>query len=122
MEILALSIASNRHSECRRQRSRSVTRTKGIVFRLISPQKPREAAVLLDRVKLVTTTRQDLVSIGLMSNVPDQSIIRRIENVMHRHSQFDRTEARPGVPADLRTSIYDKLPDLISNFLQVLYA
>jgi hypothetical protein len=41
----------------------------------------------------IAAVRQDFVRIGLVSDVPDQSVGRRIEHVMECHGQFDDAEA-----------------------------
>src|SRR5271168_2672905 len=36
---------------------------------------------------------QDFVGVGLMPDIPDQSVVRRVEDVMQRHGQLDDAEA-----------------------------
>ena len=37
-------------------------------------------------------TGQHLVGIGLVADVPDQTVFRRIEDIVQRDGQFDRAE------------------------------
>ena len=119
VKILAFSVPRYRHSERRRERCRCVAGAEGVVFGFRPPQKPRKSAVLLDRVQLVPTPRQYLVCIRLMPDIEDETVVRRIKNIMHSDRKFDRTEARTGVTADAGACIDDKLANLVGHFLQV---
>ena len=60
--------------------------------------------------------------VSLMPHVPHQFVVRRVENVMHRHRQLDRTEAGARVTADARSRLQNKLARFIGDFLQILDA
>src|SRR5262245_57021439 len=53
----------------------------------------------------VAPAGQDLVRIGLMTDVPDQAIMRRVERMMQRHSEFDDPKARSEMSAGHRYRI-----------------
>jgi hypothetical protein len=57
-----------------------------------------------------------------MADVPNEPVVRRVENIVHRHGQFDRAEAGAGVTADAGARIYNELADLVRDFLKVLDA
>jgi hypothetical protein len=99
-----------------------VTCAESIVYRFITPQKTRQPAVLLNRVKLVAPTRKYLMSVGLMADVPNKAIIRGVENVMHCHRKFNGTKASSCVAADPGTSFQNELPYFIRDLLQILEA
>ena len=42
----------------------------------------------------VAPAGQDLVRIGLVADVPDEAVVRRVEDVVQRDRQLDRAEAR----------------------------
>jgi hypothetical protein len=42
---------------------------------------------------------QDLVRIGLVAHIPDDAVVRRIEDVVQRDGEFHHAEARAEVPA-----------------------
>ena len=92
-------------------------RAKGVVFRFVTPQKTAQSARLFDCVQFVSPAGQYLVRIGLMPDIPDKPVVRRIENVMHRHGKFDGAKARAGVPAHTRTRFDDKGAQFIGDFL-----
>ena len=56
-----------------------------------------QAAQLAVRAETVPPTRNDFVRIGLMPHVPYQFVIRRIQHIVQRHSQFDHAQTRPQV-------------------------
>ena len=59
----------------------------------------REPAVLLDRVQLLAAAGQHLVRIGLVADVPDQAVVRRVVDVVQRDGQLDRAQAGGEMPA-----------------------
>ncbi len=61
--------------------------------------KRREAAVLLDGVQLLAPPGQHLVRIGLVADVPDDAVVRRVEDVVQGDGQLDRAESGREVPA-----------------------
>ena len=48
---------------------------------------------------------QDLVRIGLVADVPDDAVVRRVEDVVQRDRQLDRAEVRRQVAAGLRRRV-----------------
>ncbi|MZH02040.1 MAG: hypothetical protein F3745_01160 [Nitrospinae bacterium] len=56
-----------------------MTGTKGVVLTLTTFQKPGQTAILADAVQLVFATREDLVGISLVSNIPNHTIMGGIE-------------------------------------------
>ena len=41
----------------------------------------------------VAAAGEDLVRVGLMADVPDQPVVRRVEDVVQRHRQLDHAQA-----------------------------
>ncbi len=120
MKILLLCVASHRHAQRRRERGRRVAGTKGVVLRLVTPQEAAQTAVLLDRVQFITTSRQDLMCIGLMPDVPYKFVVGGIEYVMHRNRQLYGTKRRAGVSAYTGAGVDNELSDLVGDLLKVL--
>jgi hypothetical protein len=77
---------------------------------------------LFDRVKLIATSGEDLMRVCLMADIPNQTVTRRVEDVMHRDGELNGTERSTRVPADARTCVDNELADLVSNLLQVVDA
>ena len=64
-----------------------------VVFALGALGEAGEPAALAQRADAVAAAGEDLVRIGLMADVPDQPVARRVEHVVQRHRQFDDAEA-----------------------------
>ena len=94
---------------------------KRVVFRLIAPQEAADAAILLDGGKLIAPPGQDLVRVGLMTDIPDQTVVRRIKSIVQRHRQLDRAERSTRVPADPSHRLQNVLPNFISQFRQFVH-
>ena len=60
-----------------------------------------EAAALAQRADAVAPPGEDLVRIGLVADVPDQDVVRRLIDVMEGHRQLDHAQARAQVSAGL---------------------
>ena len=74
-------------------------RAERIVFALAALGKAAEAAALAQGADAVPPAGDDLVRIGLMADVPDQPVLRRVEDVVQRDRQLDHAEARPEMTA-----------------------
>jgi hypothetical protein len=96
-----------------------VAGSKRVVLGLVTAKKTGQPAKLLYRMQLVASPCQDLVRIGLVANVPDQAVIWRVKDIMHRHGQFYGTQTRTRMAAHARTRIDNELADLVGNLLQV---
>src|SRR4051812_23447783 len=97
-----------------------MARAERVVFRLVATQKPAQTPKLLNGVQLITASSEDLVCIGLVPYIPDQPVIWRVKDVMHRDRQLDSAKACTGMPADPGTRVDDELPHFIGDLLQVL--
>ncbi len=64
-----------------------------IVFALGALGEAGQAAALAQRADAVAAAGEDLVRIGLVADVPDQPVVRRVEHVMQRDRQLDHAEA-----------------------------
>ena len=90
----ALQIARHGHAEAGGDRGRGMRRAERIVFALAALGEAGQAAFLAKRADAVAAAGQDLVRIGLVADVPDQPIFRRVEDVVQGDGQFD--DAQPG--------------------------
>ena len=92
-------VARDRHAEAGGDRRRGMGRAERIVFAFRALGETGEAAALTQSSDPVAPSGQDLVRIGLMADVPDDAIGRRIEHVVERHSQLDHAETGAEMPA-----------------------
>ncbi len=70
-----------------------------------------EPAFLAQRAHAVAAAGEDLVRIGLVADVPDQPVARRVEHVMQRHGQLDHAE--PG--AEMAAGVGDDLDQVVAQ-------
>jgi hypothetical protein len=70
-------------------------------------------------LRLVKPAGQDLVWIGLVANVPDNTIMRGIEDVMERNGQFDNAKSRAEMSTGGRNRIDQFGPQLLRQLRQV---
>ena len=80
-------------------------RAEAVVFALGALGETREPAALTQRPDAVAPPGQDLVRIGLMADVPDQPVVRRVEHVVQRDGQFDDAEAGAEMAAGYRDRV-----------------
>ena len=66
---------------------------EGVVFAFRALGEARKAAALAQRADAGAPSGQDLVRIGLMADVPDDAVGRRIEHVVQRDRQLDDAQA-----------------------------
>ena len=76
-----------------------------VVFALGALGEAGQAVALAQGADAVAAAGQDLVRIGLMADVPDQPVVRRVEDVMQRDRQFDDAEAGAEMAAGDRDRI-----------------
>ena len=93
---------------------------KRVVFRFVSAQKTADAAVLLDRRQKIAAAGQYFVRVGLMTNVPDQPIVRRVERVVHGDRQLDGPERCSGVAADACHGFENVTANFVGDFLELI--
>ena len=80
----------------------------------------REAAVLADRVELVAAAGEDLVRVGLVADVPEDLVARRVEQRVERHGDLAGAEVGAEVAADLADRVDDQLADLLRDLLELV--
>jgi len=111
-------------------RGRGVAGAHDVVLGLVDRAERREALVLADRRELVAPSREDLVRVGLVADVPEDLVARGVEQRVQRHGELARAEVRPEVAADLADRVDDVRADLLGDLdelvlvegVQVLWA
>ena len=91
--------------------------TERVIFAFGALGETGQAAALAQGPDAVAPAGEDLVWIGLVPDIPDQPVPRRIEHMMQRDRQFDDAEAGPKVPTGdrdctdrLRAQLVGQLP------------
>ena len=73
-----------------------------IIFALRPLGEAGQAAPLAQSANAVAPPGQDFVRIGLVPDVPDDAVARRIENLMQGQGEFDDAEPGAQMPASNR--------------------
>jgi hypothetical protein len=106
---LVLQCSRNGHAEARRYRSARMADAKHIERTLAAFRKRGEAVFPFNRVQLIAAPGNDLMRIRLVTDIPDQPVVGRVEYVVQRDRQFDSAEAGGKMPAH-GTDRFDKVP------------
>ncbi len=75
-----------------------MTRAKSIVFTFTHARKSADSFVFSVGMKNLSTAGKYLMSIGLVTNIPDQGIVRGVVYIMKGNRKFNDTKAGPQVP------------------------
>jgi len=94
--------------------------TERVVFALGALGESGQSAALAQRADAVAPAGEDLMRVGLMADVPDQPIARRVEHVMQGDRQLDHAETGAEMAAGHRDSIDRLLPQLVGDLTQLL--
>ena len=95
---LALDLGGQRHPQSGRNRGRGMADAEGVIAALAALRKPGNATVHAQFGHAGTTAGEHLVGVGLVTDVPDQAVVWRFEDMMQGDGEFDRTEVRREVP------------------------
>ena len=82
----------------------------------------REAADAIDLAEgaeSLEPAREELVGVGLVACVPDDPILRRVEQAVERDRDLDDAERRAEVAARLGDGRDDRVPDLLRQVLEL---
>ena len=88
---------------------------KSVVGAFFPLGKTAEAAFSAQRGKLFFAACDDLMRIGLMADIPDQLVVRRVENIMKRQSQLHGAQRRGQMPAVGGDCVNDQLANFLSQ-------
>ena len=117
--VVAGQIARHRHAKASRDRGRAVRGAERVVLALRPARKTAEPTALTQRASTRPPAGQDLVRIGLMADVPQDQIARRVEDMVQRHGKLDDAQARPQMSAGLRDGVDRLLPQLVGQLAQL---
>ena len=101
----ALELRRDGHAEAGRDRGRGMAGAERVVLALGAAGEAAEPMLLAQGADAVAATGQHLVRIGLVADVPDQTIVRGVEDGVERDGQFDDAEAGAEVTAGDRDGV-----------------
>ena len=90
-----------------------------VVFALGALGEAGEAAAHAQGADAVAPPGEDLVRIGLMADVPDDAVARRIEQIMQRDGQLDHAEAGAEMAAGDRHGVDRLLAQFVGELTQL---
>ena len=90
-------------------------RAKGVVRAFVPAWKARQATQLAQAAHAVLSASQNFVWVGLMTHVPHQTVVRRVEHVMQGDCQFDRAQVGAQVPAGFGDAVEQVGAQLIAQ-------
>jgi hypothetical protein len=96
-----------------------VSRAEGIVFTFSATEETAQSPVLAQAVHGLSSPGQDLVGIGLVTDVPYQPVVRGIEDRVQGDGQFYRAQAGSQVTASGRNGFKQALAYLIGQLDQL---
>ena len=91
---------------------------EGVVLALRPRREGREAVGLLDGVQAIAAPRQHLVRVGLMADVPDQPVMRRVVDIMQRDGELHRAQAGREMAATGADGVDQELAQLLRHLRQ----
>jgi hypothetical protein len=113
-------LAGDRHAEAGGNGGRGMTGAERVVFAFGATGKAGKAILLTQRADAVAAAGENLVRVGLMADVPDDAIMRGIENRVQSHGQFDYAEAGAQMPAGDGNRIDDFGAQFVGKLAQLL--
>ena len=120
LPLLAPQFGRLGHAERRGDRHRSVPAPEGVVFALGHARETADAPQPPFGPEGLAAPRDDLVGVGLVADVPDDLVLRGVENVMQGRGQLHGPEARSQVARIDRTFVDDVTPQLVAVGGQLL--
>jgi hypothetical protein len=118
--VAALVLDRPGDAERRGDRGARVAGAEGVVLGLRSAEELGDAVGLADPIEGLAPPREHLVGIALVTDVEDQAIPRRVEDIVNRGQQLDGAQARREVAAGLRHGPHDLLAQLAGDLLDLL--
>jgi len=116
----ARQVARNGHAEAGRDRGGRMRSAERIVFALATLGEAGETAGGAQGADTVAATGENLVRVGLVADVPDDAVTRRIEDVVECGGQFDHAETCTEVAASDGHCVDGLLAQLVGDLTNLL--
>jgi hypothetical protein len=95
--------------------------SEGVVFALGPLGEPGEPLGLAQGPDAVAASGQDLMGVGLVADVPDQAVPRRIEYIMKRDRQLDHAQARAQMTTGHRDGADGLGPQFVRHLPELVF-
>ena len=117
--ILVFKVASLRHTASKAYRRGGVPHGEQVMFGFIGIGETRKPAEFRWIEIVARTTREHLMSIGLMRNIEDDLVVRGIEYTVQSHRQLDDAQIGPNVTSHRSGAHQNGATDLLAKNRQV---
>ena len=91
-----------------------------VIFALVALAESGQASALAQGADAVAPAGQDLVRIGLVADIPDELVLRRVEHLVERDGELHHAEAGAKMAAGHRDCIDGLLAELCRDLRQVV--
>ncbi len=122
LTLLALQAGGDGHAQGGADGGAGVADAEGVVLALCAAREGRQAVLLAQGAHQLAALGEDLVRIGLVADVPDQAVVRSVEDVVQGNGQLDHAEAGAEMTAGLADGIQQVLAQLVGQGFQVRLA
>ena len=92
---------------------------EGVVGAFVHTREAADAAVGADGRELLSASGENLVSVGLMADIPDHFVVGGGEDVMQCYCQLDGAERRREMAGVSGQRVHNVVPQLASQFRKV---
>ena len=96
-------------------------RAERVILALRAFGEARKTAALTDGADPVAPTGNDFMRIALVAHIPDEAIIRRVEDVMDRSRQLNNAKPCAQMPAGHRHCVNHLSAQLIGELAQLRF-
>jgi hypothetical protein len=97
-----------------------VTGTELVVLAFTALEETGDTLPLAQGGKHIVASGQQLPRIGLVSHIPDDFIVGRLEFVQQRDAEFDHTKGSADVPAGDRATLDEPVTNLLGQLRQLV--
>ena len=97
-----------------------MARAHDVVLGLVDRAERGQPAVLADRAERVAAAGEDLVRVGLVTDVPEDLVGRRVQQRVQGDRDLARAEVGAEVPADLPHGVDQQLAHLLRDLGQLV--
>ncbi len=115
-----LALLSDAHPERGGDRGGCVPGAEGVVLALLTAEEAGHAAFLAQGAEPVLAARHHLVRVRLVPDVPNNLVLRGVEDIVKGDRELDRSEARAEMAAGLRHGGDKRLADVRGKLDQLL--
>ena len=121
LPVLTLHLRRHSHTQRCRNGIAGMSATERVILALVRMRERLQTIQFAVRAELVTTPRQNLMSVCLVPHVPHNAVVRRVEHIMQRHRQLHHTQARSQMTRIHRQLLNDVTPQFIAHGRQFLH-